>query len=287
VNGRQLQPYQMAGSGLIRIGGGDGNLFSSRVAQEKLISIMRNPRGTSAVAQDHAAVAARANDAELLLASTLPAAGAGPWGTPGLAVGQVDPLLQYLDPDTGLVSVNVLASQFQVVARMIAARTALGMTRQVFYVSLDGFDTHDTQMRDHASLLAQLAHGMKYLDTTLHSMGVSQSVTAFTASDFGRAFTANGDGTDHGWGGHQFVMGEAVRGGELYGRFPHYGTGDGAGGFTSDDQLTNGVLLPQASVDQYGATLAQWFGLGASDALGLFPNLGNYDAGARNLGFMA
>ena len=174
--------------------------------------------------------------------------------------------------------------QLQTVARMISARSSLGMTRQVFFVTLAGFDTHNSQARTHASLLARLSHGLTYLDNTLGAMGVSQNVTAFTASDFGRSLTSNGDGTDHGWGGHHLVLGGAVKGGDVYGTFPRYSTSDANGVFGGADQLANGVLLPRYSVDQYGATLAQWFGLSASEAADVFPNLGRF--GEPNLGFM-
>ena len=105
--------------------------------------------------------------------------------------------------------------------------------------------------------------------------------------DFGRTFTSNGDGTDHGWGAHHFVMGGAVRGGDLYGHFPTYGTSTGRGDFASPNQIGNGALLPEVSVDQYAATLGHWFGLSDGQLLELFPNLANFDTGVRKLGFMA
>ena len=118
---------------------------------------------------------------------------------------------------------------------------------------------------------------------------MAQQVTTFTASDFGRTFTSNGDGTDHGWGSHHFVMGGAVRGGNLFGRFPTLATKntnnnnfDG-----SPDQLGNGALLPGTSVDQLGFTLGRWFGASDADLLSIFPNLANFNASVRDLGFMA
>ena len=117
-------------------------------------------------------------------------------------------------------------------------------------------------------------------------MGVDENVTVFTASDFGRAFPSNGGGTDHGWGGHQFVMGGAVRGGDIYGTFPAYGTADGLGGFTSNDQLADGALLPAISVEQYAGTLGKWFGLTDAELLSVMPNLGNWPVASRNLGFL-
>jgi uncharacterized protein (DUF1501 family) len=172
---------------------------------------------------------------------------------------------------------------------MIDASGAAGVAakRQVFFVSLGGFDTHDAQNRGHADLYARLAHAMRYFDTTLIGMGASNKVTTFTASDFGRTFTSNGDGTDHGWGAHHFVMGGAVRGGDLYGTFPVLGAKNANNNNfdSSPDQLGNGALLPTTSVDQLGATLAKWFGISDSNALSIFPNLGNFST--RDLGFMA
>jgi uncharacterized protein (DUF1501 family) len=136
--------------------------------------------------------------------------------------------------------------------------------------------------------MARLSHALRYFDTTLGAMNAQRNVTAFTASDFGRTFTSNGDGTDHGWGSHHFVMGGAVRGGDLYGRFPtlalknaNNNNFDG-----SPDQLGNGALLPTTSVDQLGTTLGAWFGLSPAQLLDIFPNSASFDAGLRNLGFM-
>ena len=113
--------------------------------------------------------------------------------------------------------------------------------------------------------MARLGQALKYFDTTLTTMGVGSDVTTFTASDFGRTFTTNGDGSDHGWGAHHFVMGGAVHGGDLYGTFPTYGMPDGNGGFTSPNQVAAGALLPTTSVDQYAATLGRWFGVADGD----------------------
>jgi uncharacterized protein (DUF1501 family) len=110
-------------------------------------------------------------------------------------------------------------------------------------------------------------------------MGLRDKVTTFTASDFGRAFASNGDGTDHGWGGHHFVMGGSqLRGREIVGRFPELGV-DHA------DAVSNGALLPAISVDQIGATLGRWFGASETDLDQVFPNLGNF--ASRDLGFIA
>ena len=167
--------------------------------------------------------------------------------------------------------------------------SGIGARRQVFMVSMGGFDTHDNQNRSHAEAMAKLSHALHYFDATLGRMGARNSVATFTASDFGRTFTSNGDGTDHGWGAHHFVMGGAVKGGDLYGTFPVLGAKNANNNNfdSSPDQLGNGSLLPGTSVDQLGATLGRWFGLSDGQLLDVFPNLAYFDASRRNLGFMA
>jgi len=170
--------------------------------------------------------------------------------------------------------------QLQTVARIIGGRGALGAKRQVFYVTLGSFDTHDRQKELHGDLMARLAHALAYFDATLAALqgaDVRRQVTTFTASDFGRTFSSNGDGTDHGWGAHHFVVGGAVKGGDIYGAFPATGLGHAL-------DVGSGALLPTTSVDQYGATLATWFGVADSQLADVFPNIGNFSR--RDLGFM-
>ncbi len=209
-----------------------------------------------------------------MLSGALPAAGVAPHG-PATA-------LQYTTL-AGSKANNALAQQLQVVARTIAAQRTLGIKRQVFFVSISGFDTHSDQNRAHADLMARLNHGLQYFDNTLMAMGVSSQVTTFTASDFGRSFTSNGDGSDHGWGAHHFVMGGAVQGGDVHGLFPVLGRKNRNDNQfdASPDQLHNGILLPRISVDQYGAALGQWFGLNPSQLADIFPNLVNFSGASR------
>jgi uncharacterized protein (DUF1501 family) len=284
--GQTVRSYQMGASGPIHIGGADGLTYGSATVQQKLLGMVRAARNDSVIEREHTTVVGRSLEAEGVLSGALPGAGAGPWGTPGLPPGQPDPLLQYLDPETGLMAPNPTAAQLQAVARMIAARGTLGMARQVFFVGVSGYDTHDTQQQRHTRLLAQLAHALAYFDNVTTQMGVADMVTTFTASDFGRTFASNGDGCDHGWGGHHMVMGGAVRGGDIYGKLPVYGTSDGQGGFTSEDQLAGGMLLPSTSVEAYAATLGSWFGLSNSELLTILPGLAKWNFSQRNLGFM-
>jgi uncharacterized protein (DUF1501 family) len=167
------------------------------------------------------------------------------------------------------------------VARVIAGRNTLGARRQVFFVQIGGFDTHDGQRVNHAVLMAKLSHALAWFDSTLANLmgsDMRNSVTTFTASDFGRTLTSNGDGTDHGWGSHHFVVGGAVRGKNIYGSFPPIGLNHSL-------DVGQGALLPTISVEQYGGTLASWFGLGAAGIADVFPTLYRYSS--QNLGFMA
>jgi uncharacterized protein (DUF1501 family) len=173
---------------------------------------------------------------------------------------------------------NGLAAQLAMVARVISVRGALGANRQVFLVSMGGFDTHAGQHTNHVGLLAQLADAIAWFQTTMGQIGTANDVTLFTASDFGRALLANGDGTDHGWGSHHFVVGGAVRGKQIYGTFPDLtlGTPTDAG---------NGRLIPTTAVEQYAATLAAWMGVDNALLPTILPNLPNFSQ--ANLGFMA
>jgi uncharacterized protein (DUF1501 family) len=175
---------------------------------------------------------------------------------------------------------GAFAKQLLQVAKLIEARTNLGVKRQIFFVSLEGFDTHGNQLNTQSTLFAQLAPALKtFYDATVQ-LGVASNVTTFTLSDFGRTLQPNTrGGTDHGWGSHHFIIGGAVRGRQFYGRYPVLAL-DGP-----DDAGEEGCWIPTASVDQYAATLATWFGVSASDLPLVVPNIGRF-AGA-NLGFMA
>ena len=174
---------------------------------------------------------------------------------------------------------NSLADQLKLVARMIASANALGAKRQVFFVSLGGFDNHDAILTVHPGLLTTLSSALSAFYSATVELGVSKQVTAFTASDFGRTLTGNNDGSDHGWGSMHFVTGGAVAGQRFYGTPPAVAN-------NGPDDVGQGRLLPSTSVDQFAATLGQWFGVSATDLLTVLPNLKNYDASTRNLGFV-
>jgi len=177
-----------------------------------------------------------------------------------------------------------LAAQLNMVARLIAVRDRLDATmrRQVFFVRLGGWDTHNSQIDNtggsHPNLLRQLDSALSAFQSAMIELELQNSVTAFTATEFGRSLTPNGSGTDHGWGGHNMVLGGAVQGGDIYGLMPQVSR-------DSSDTVENNRIVPTTSVDQYSATLARWFGLNSSELASVFPNLGNF--ASSDLGFMA
>jgi uncharacterized protein (DUF1501 family) len=164
------------------------------------------------------------------------------------------------------------------VARLVAGRSTLGAQRQVFFVSIGGFDNHDFLLTQHPGLLSQLANGLSAFESAMTELGLSENVTTFTASDFGRTLSSNGDGSDHGWGSHHLIMGGAVRGQRFWGKWPllaHNGPND----------VGQGRLIPTSSVDQLGSTLAQWMGVSPTEVSTLFPNITRYDQ--TDLGFFS
>jgi uncharacterized protein (DUF1501 family) len=248
VAGRDALQYQISANGAIRINALGGAL---RTAVNSIVT-----RRSAHVLEDECtAVTRRSIELE---------------GIVNAALGGVT--LATTFPNT-----NILARQMRIVARLIGANATLGVKRQVFFVSLGGFDNHNSLMADHAKLMTSLDGALTAFHAATVELGVADKVTTFTASDFGRTLSSNSDGSDHGWGAHQFVMGGAVKGGRFYGIAPHIS-------IETDDQVGQGRLLPSTGVDQFGATLAQWFGCTASELPGVLPNIGNFSS--SNLGFL-
>jgi uncharacterized protein (DUF1501 family) len=249
VAGHDALQYQISPSGAIRISALNGTL---RNAVNAIVT-----RSSSHVLENEcAAVTRRSIELE---------------GTVNAALGGVT-------LTTPFPANNGLARQMRVVARLIGANATLGVKRQVFFVSLGGFDNHNDLIEDHQRLMTRLDGAMSAFFAATAELGVANKVTTFTASDFGRTLSSNSDGSDHGWGSHHFVMGGAVSGGRFYGTAPHVS-------IETDDQVGQGRLLPTTAVDQFGATLAQWFGCTPSELPGILPNIGNFSN--NNLGFLA
>jgi uncharacterized protein (DUF1501 family) len=166
---------------------------------------------------------------------------------------------------------SYLASQLQQVAQIIGVRSALGVQRQIFFVHLDGFDTHSSQIQQQDSLYNDLDGSLGAFYQATKELGVQSQVTTFTLSDFGRTLQPDStNGSDHAWGSHHLIMGGGVTGGDFYGTFPNL-TLNGP-----DDATDEGRWVPTTSLDQYAATMAQWFGVAAADLPSIFPNLANF-----------
>ena len=186
-------------------------------------------------------------------------------------------VLQYFPQDVEDPRRTQLMIQLETVAKLIASRAQLQMERQIFFVAAGGFDSHDNQVQDQPMLLEDVSESIAaFYDATV-GLGISNEVTTFTQSDFGRTLTSNGDGTDHAWGGNQVVVGGSVAGQEMYGIYPLLEI-DGA------DDVGGGRMIPTTSADQFAATLAKWFGIPDVDLDIVAPHIDNFTQ--RDLGFM-
>ncbi|MFZ4649926.1 MAG: DUF1501 domain-containing protein [Rubrivivax sp.] len=257
MSGRSVAQYQVTSNGPVALNALRAPLYGSAAASAALRALVTSAREHPMEAE-HNRLTARALQARDTLDAALAA-------TPPLA--------------TAFAAGNPLAEQLRMVARMIACAGALGARRQVFLVSLGGFDNHDGLLTTHPVLLGRVATALAAFQEALAELRVADSVTTFTASDFGRTLTGNNDGSDHGWGSMHFVLGGAVQGQRHYGIAPVIAH-DGP------DDVGQGRLLPTTSVDQYAATLGSWFGLGASQLLEVLPSLRNFDPSARQLAFV-
>ncbi len=270
LSGDTALQYQLSTSGAIKITPATAaTVYGSGAVSSAINALIQQPRSHK-LENDYNAVTKRALDAEAFVTAALA-----------------------LTPPTTVFPTDGLGPQLKMVARLIKGQAMLGARRQVFLVSIGGFDLHDNLIRDHAGLLGKVSDAMTAFYNSTVEMGVANQVTAFTASDFGRTLASNGDGSDHGWGSHHFMVGGAVNGKAFYGTPPPVSVGDtkdSAGNYGPADQwhVGQGRLLPSTSVDQYAATLARWFGVADVELPSILPNIAHFGGAGYpvNLGFM-
>lgn len=254
LTGKTAVQYAVTTSGPVALNA-RSSLNGSATAASILTATMTGQR-PNLVQNEHARVTKRSLDAYSQVTTALAAA-------PAIA--------------TAYPANNSLGDQLKLVARMIATSQEVGAKRQVFFVSLGGFDNHDSLVANHGANMTRVGAALKaFYDTTVE-LGVADRVTTFTGSDFGRTLVTNVDGSDHGWGGMHFVIGGAVKGKAFYGTPPAVAN-------NGPDDVGQGRLVPSIGVDQYAATLASWFGVSPADLATVLPNIGNYTD--KNLGFI-
>jgi uncharacterized protein (DUF1501 family) len=174
---------------------------------------------------------------------------------------------------------DYLGQQLRQIAQVISARSALGVQRQIFFAAVGGFDTHADQLPQQVQLLSSVSKGMSSFYQATQELGVTNQVTQFTLSEFSRTLEpGSSGGSDHAWGGHQLILGGAVKGNAIYGKFPTLVLGG------PDDADQNGRFIPTTALDQYATTLATWFGVSPANLSSIFPNLVNFPT--SNLGFL-
>jgi uncharacterized protein (DUF1501 family) len=254
LSGQNAVQYQITPTGAVPVRAIQSPLYGSSACSQLLQTLMTAPRN-QVLANEYAKVCKRSIDAENAVAAALASSSLG----------------------TAFPAKNSLGDQLKMVARLIGARNTLGVKRQVFFVSIGGFDNHDFLLRDHPVLMKTVGDALGAFYQATHDLGVANQVTAFTASDFGRTMVSNSDGSDHGWGSMHFVVGGAVNGGSYVGSPPVIAN-------NGPDDVGQGRMLPALGVDQLASTLATWFGVSNTDQASLLPNLANYSQ--KNLGFM-
>lgn len=256
LTGKYTSQYQLSTTGSVQINGIKSALFGSSACQAALSQLIVSP-SSHMLEQEYVKTTARSIEAHDQVSA---------------ALSQINPLTTQFPIN------NSLSDQLQVVAKLIAARNSLGVKRQVFFVSLGGFDNHTGLTKYHPGLMQLVGDAMSTFYKATVELGVSQQVTSFTASDFGRTLLSNSDGSDHGWGSMHFVMGGAVKGQKFIGTPPVIAN-------SGPDDVGQGRLIPTIAVDQVASTLATWFGVSAQDQLSILPNLKNFSQ--KDLGFFA
>ncbi len=258
LSGSSVTQYQVSVDGPVAVNGLNNPMFGAAAAPAALRRSLADAGSAAPLQAEYVRVMQRAIGASALLQTALP----------GVNVPAI-PATPILPGSTSTLDKDALARQLRMVAAMIGAGPPLGMRRQVFMVSMGGFDTHANQARDQPALMARVALSVDYFLQAMTTMGLLDNVLLFTASDFGRTLLSNGQGSDHGWGSHHIVAGGAVRGRNVYGRFPSTALG-------SADDVGSGRLLPATSVTEYAASLGRWMGLSGTELASVLPNVGNF-----------
>lgn len=283
LSGDNALQYQVSTDGAISINSLKSNVYGSSSVRSAMTQLVQQTRGHT-LENEYNRITVRAVQAEGQINSARGAA--YPNGNPGTAGS-----FPYNVTAGGVTyNGNGLASQLAMVARLIRGRDTLGAKRQVFFVSMGGFDLHDNLIANQPGLMARLSDAMAAFHREMVALGLGNNVTSFTASDFGRTLASNGDGSDHGWGGHHLVVGGAVKGKDkLYGKAPVVSINNDAKLAGYEGHVGQGRLIPGTSVDQYAGTLAKWFGVPAADLGSILPNLKNFGSAdyPTDLGFMA
>jgi uncharacterized protein (DUF1501 family) len=274
LSGKSALSYQIGTAGAVKINSVANNVYQSAAVKRAMGTLIRQASSEHLLETAYTAITERSIGAEGAITAALGGAGAD-----GAA---------YAPFTSAVLNNNSLASQLKMVARLIAARETLGNKRQVFFVSLGSFDHHDNLLTGHDTLLDRLSLAVTAFQQSMVNLGVSEQVTAFTASDFGRTLTSNGDGSDHGWGSHHFVVGGAVKGKAFYGKAPPLSVTNSTTDANDQWHVGNGRLLPSTSVNQYAATLARWFGVTEGELPDVLPHLSNFGGTdyPTDLGFM-
>lgn len=177
---------------------------------------------------------------------------------------------------------NPMSANMELIAKTIAVRDTLNVNRQTFFVLFGGWDHHDGVLDNQTAMLGVVSKALGEFQAAMEELGVADCVTTFTASDFGRTLTSNGNGSDHAWGGNVMVMGGSVNGGQVYGNYPSLA-------LDSNDDVGGAILLPTTSTDEYFAELSKWFGVSNGDLSYVLPNIGNFydpNSSSAPIGFM-
>ena len=256
--GALINQYHITNQGSVSLSVGDCCDGGRRL--DALQDVLTGSSQTNLFAQGYTDIFNRAVDLDQVISSAL--------------TGAVEFAVNFPDQDGS----NSLSAQLEMVAKMISIQSTLGMNRQVFFVRVGGFDNHDNHLNDHAIGMQNLDGAVGAFQAAMAEIMMENDVTLFTASDFSRTWRSNGQGSDHGWGASHFVIGGDVNGGDFYGNMPVIEVG------STDAISDHGRVIPTIAVDEYAATLSQWFGVGSGDLTDIFPNLGRFNS--SDLGFM-